>query len=261
MTRMTAQGAGGTLVIAMVMATATAQGGGPIVSTFSADAEGWIIKDLNCNNYGAVLGTYAVNWYESGGDPGGHIGRVDPTSNCYFFDAPPAFLGDRSDFAGMALRFSLRTTVSDWPPGSVIVLIGDNGKVLVSDIADPDDEWTRYVVPLTAPAFRLNSQGGPVVSEQAFLAVLADLEALRISAEYGSDQGEETTFLDTVQFGVPLCPADLDSDGQVNGADLGILLGEWGQGGGIADLDGTGLVDGADLGILLASWGTCLSGQ
>ncbi|HMN96293.1 MAG TPA: hypothetical protein PKC90_07415 [Phycisphaerales bacterium] len=47
--------------------------------------------------------------------------------------------------------------------------------------------------------------------------------------------------------------ADLNDDGVVDGADLGILLGNWG-GGGVGDLNGDGIVDGADLGILLSSW-------
>ncbi|HMN96520.1 MAG TPA: FG-GAP-like repeat-containing protein [Phycisphaerales bacterium] len=47
--------------------------------------------------------------------------------------------------------------------------------------------------------------------------------------------------------------ADLDGNGVVNGADLGILLGGWGTAG-PGDLDGNGVVDGADLGILLGAW-------
>jgi probable HAF family extracellular repeat protein len=46
---------------------------------------------------------------------------------------------------------------------------------------------------------------------------------------------------------------DLDGNGVVDGADLGLLLSAWG-GGGPADLDGNGIVDGADLGVLLAAW-------
>lgn len=49
-------------------------------------------------------------------------------------------------------------------------------------------------------------------------------------------------------------PADLDCDGDVDGADLGILLSAWGTPG-PGDLDGNGLVDGGDLGLLLAQWG------
>ncbi len=48
-------------------------------------------------------------------------------------------------------------------------------------------------------------------------------------------------------------PADLNGDGQVDGADLGVLLGSWGTG--TNDLNGDGQVDGADLGVLLGDWG------
>jgi hypothetical protein len=52
------------------------------------------------------------------------------------------------------------------------------------------------------------------------------------------------------------CIGDLDGDGLVNGADLTLLLGQWGISGS-ADLDGNGLVDGADLTLLLGRWGAC----
>jgi hypothetical protein len=48
-------------------------------------------------------------------------------------------------------------------------------------------------------------------------------------------------------------PADLNGDGFVNGADLALLLGQWG-GSGTADLTGDGIVNGADLAILLGAW-------
>ncbi|MCA9286082.1 MAG: hypothetical protein KDA22_12735 [Phycisphaerales bacterium] len=54
------------------------------------------------------------------------------------------------------------------------------------------------------------------------------------------------------------CPADLNGDGQVDGADLGILLGAWGPCALCpADLNTSGSVDGADLGVLLGAWGPC----
>jgi choice-of-anchor B domain-containing protein len=50
-------------------------------------------------------------------------------------------------------------------------------------------------------------------------------------------------------------PGDLNGDGVVDGADLGLLLGDWGPCGECdADLNGDGAVDGADLGILLGAW-------
>ena len=46
---------------------------------------------------------------------------------------------------------------------------------------------------------------------------------------------------------------DLDNDGLVTGADLGLLLAGWGQPG-PTDLNGDGTTNGADLGLLLAAW-------
>lgn len=51
-------------------------------------------------------------------------------------------------------------------------------------------------------------------------------------------------------------PADLDGDGSVNGADLALLLNQWGSTKPTnADIDGDGVVSGADLAMLLNSWG------
>ena len=55
------------------------------------------------------------------------------------------------------------------------------------------------------------------------------------------------------------CPADLNEDDVIDGADLTLLLAEWActEAGCIADIDGSGFVDGADLTIILSSWGPC----
>jgi YVTN family beta-propeller protein len=56
------------------------------------------------------------------------------------------------------------------------------------------------------------------------------------------------------------CPADIAPfsarDGVVNGADLGLLLSNWGLDA-TGDLNGDGTVNGADLGELLSKWGAC----
>lgn len=55
------------------------------------------------------------------------------------------------------------------------------------------------------------------------------------------------------------CPADLNRDGQVNGADIGAVLAFWGPNPAFpaADIDRSGAVDGLDLAMLLAAWGPC----
>ena len=51
------------------------------------------------------------------------------------------------------------------------------------------------------------------------------------------------------------CPGDLNGSGEVNGADLGLMIAAWGAAG--ADLNGDGTTNGADLGLLIAGWGLC----
>lgn len=54
------------------------------------------------------------------------------------------------------------------------------------------------------------------------------------------------------------CRSDLNFDGKVDGADMGILLAEWGTSRSVADISRDGTVDGADLGLLLGAFGDCL---
>jgi len=55
------------------------------------------------------------------------------------------------------------------------------------------------------------------------------------------------------------CVGDLNVDGVVNGADLGLMLSSWGPCGTNCpyDLNADGQVNGADLGLVLSAWGAC----
>ena len=70
----------------------------------------------------------------------------------------------------------------------------------------------------------------------------------------GTPDVNQDTVPDTCQ-----CLADLFVDRQVNGADLGALLSQWGPAttSTVSDLNRDGQVNGADLGYLLNSWGPC----
>ncbi len=54
----------------------------------------------------------------------------------------------------------------------------------------------------------------------------------------------------------PSCPADLNGDGVIDGADLATVLSGWGTDGG--DTNGDGITDGADLAAVLSAWGACV---
>ena len=54
------------------------------------------------------------------------------------------------------------------------------------------------------------------------------------------------------------CPADFNDDGQVDGADLSVILGAWATEN--CDLNlagGSCFIDGADLSVVLGEWGPC----
>lgn len=53
----------------------------------------------------------------------------------------------------------------------------------------------------------------------------------------------------------PPCPADLNGDLFVDGADMSAILSGWGTAAG--DVSGDGVTDGVDLAVLLSSWGAC----
>ena len=59
-----------------------------------------------------------------------------------------------------------------------------------------------------------------------------------------------------VIFGRLDCPGDLNLDGVIDTADLGILIGQFGTAGPGADINGDGVVNTADLGILIGAFST-----
>ena len=77
----------------------------------------------------------------------------------------------------------------------------------------------------------------------------------------GPLETDDATCIQTTCFDCDLiaCPADLDGDGVVDGADLTLLLADWGCSGDDcpADLNTDGTVNGADLTIILSAWGDC----
>ncbi|MCH2161095.1 MAG: hypothetical protein MK085_04395 [Phycisphaerales bacterium] len=71
---------------------------------------------------------------------------------------------------------------------------------------------------------------------------------------------ERKSFVIEYPPGPEPCFGDLDGDGQINGADLGLMLSAWGactDDPCLGDLNEDGQVDGADLGLMLGAFGLC----
>jgi hypothetical protein len=86
-----------------------------------------------------------------------------------------------------------------------------------------------------------------------FQGASAQVEYWVTARDWSNNLGLSLTRLFT-EPGPPPVTGDLNADGVVNGDDLGMLLGAWGQENSPADLNGDGTVDGIDLGELLANW-------
>lgn len=78
---------------------------------------------------------------------------------------------------------------------------------------------------------------------------------LRGFAQHGMNPTQEAyiaTFLSTWPVADEGVPGDLNGDGVVDGADLGLMVAAWKTAD--ADLNGDGITDGGDLGVLLSNW-------
>lgn len=185
-------------------------GGSGIESTFDEGKDGWEAVDLAASDgssdpdWTEVIQPLEITHVGEGGVEGsGYVERRDTTGKAFFFDAPAAFLGDLSDFAGGRLEFWMRSTASDYRLDSAVVLEGPDG-VVATRFAPPGTGWTEYSIELDGGARTYNAsnlQGGPVDPSRVE-AALADLRALRISGEHGS-RIEEVVGLDEVRLVPP----------------------------------------------------------
>lgn len=172
-----------------------------VVWSFSSSDQGWRITDHNCSsNYIGIIQTYPVNWVSEGGNPGGYIQALDPASNCYFFDAPSASLGDWTAYTGGTIEFCLKSNIRNWSADNAVALIGTNGVSLIGKVEPiPYPEWTAYALQIVPSKLRKNALNGPVATDAELEAVLASLSAFRISAEYGAQAHQELVGLDSVR--------------------------------------------------------------
>jgi hypothetical protein len=80
----------------------------------------------------------------------------------------------------------------------------------------------------------------------------ANASASQLTVRFIDENGAVANSVISVDAGC--VAADLNCDGIVGGADLGILLGQWGTAGS-ADLNRDGVVNGSDIGMMLGAWG------
>lgn len=110
----------------------------------------------------------------------------------------------------------------------------------------------------SVPISNLGGGGAPAGADfWGIVSTEANVKRVQILEQDGDAQFPDCNIgFDTIRVFPAPCVAtpDLDGNGIVEGADLGLLLGAWATGDCAADLNGDGVVNGADLGILLGAW-------
>lgn len=160
---------------------------------FDASDEGW-----TTSNGGEQ------SWVATGGNGGGWLRVADTTSDDYLLNAPSAWLGNWSGFAGGTLSFdalNVNNESPDWAPFGEVTITGAAGTATLDIVAannpPADGQWHRYSV-LLAPG--AGWSGAPLAS------VLANVTSLTIKAEFHAGV-TEVVGIDNVQVSAVPEPA------------------------------------------------------
>jgi hypothetical protein len=213
----------GTLALAATLAWSGSASLGQTViaqSQFESGIDGW----WACGDATLTL----PEW-----NPAGFIQSTDAAKGVgNFFVAPPKFGGPLSGAYGHTLTYEMQKLASSKGGGNVGVTLIGNGIELVYVVnQDPmlAPDWRLYSIELTETAgWVIAGSAAPPTREQ-FESALANVSALRINCDYAN--GTETNRLRNVVLNGNICnlSGDLDGDGDVDQADLGILLAFYGE--------------------------------
>ena len=130
----------------------------------------------------------------------------------------------------------------------------DTFRVLISN-----NNGTTWTTLETVGPTGAEATGGWINKEIKISSVIAPTATmkLRFIAEDAGTGSLIEAAVDEVRIKIVACggnPLDLNGDGQVDAADLAVLLSNWGNSG-IGDVNNSGSVDAGDLATLLGGWG------
>ena len=161
-----------------------------VSSHFEKDSENWTIK-------GDAQGDSAEPTYspEDGVADGYIHAKDDAAGGVWYFSAPEKYLGNKKDFYGRTLSYSLfqkpqKNSQFDAPD---IVLVNGEDEIHYSVKDYPDTTWTHYEVKISANDdwFYGNYKDKTIATEEQIKKVLSNLEKFWIRGEYrsGADWG------------------------------------------------------------------------
>lgn len=193
-----------TTVFLMVLGGAIIAPGAVVTSTFDIDDEGW--TQVNLGGDYRYLDEISFDGACVLHAAAGALTACDPDAGTWMFQAPPKFLGNRSDCLDGHLEFRIRwqgTGVADPnnPVPNVILVSSNIGIARV--LGDPPvNAWTTNRIRFDEYAgwLWMNDETGmealPLATRAQIAQVLASVTALRITGEFIT--GDDSGFLDDV---------------------------------------------------------------
>ncbi|MFZ9688687.1 MAG: hypothetical protein ACO3DS_02495 [Phycisphaerales bacterium] len=189
----------------------------------------------------AGIGTFC--WVTGQGSVGGALGEQDVDGGATTLTSPTFDLSGFEDGIISYARWYSNNTGAAPNEDSMPIEISNNGGA----------SWVQ----MELVTENLNAWASKSFSIRQFVQPTATMKFRVVARDLLSGSVVEAGLDDFRVDGIGCSaanPADLDGNGIVDGADLGLLLAGWGSSS--PDLDGNGFCDGADLGLLLAAWGS-----
>jgi hypothetical protein len=213
-------------------------------------------------SYGSGLGGFTGAFFLNGGNP--------IISNCkivrflqnttYGYFAPAAVAYSNFEYGGKLTSGELKMLDTEIKTTGVVGieltgLPGTGGAFLDACIVRGPNNGSIYGAPFGIAA----DDGIPLTLLNTTVCGFGYGETPQIWAKDILDLGGNCEEVICEDCNLSSCPADLNYDAIANGADLTILIADWGCTGPscAGDINNDLRVDGADLTVLLSSWGVC----
>lgn len=230
------------ICFALVVAAGCHSALADITSTFSTDAEGWLLVNFPSGGHVANPTTSAVTFDSTFGHPAGSLRAGDS-----YYDtgvaAPAAYLGDHSNAYGGQLSYDIYLRYTDNVAYPAVILNAGTFSLYYVVPSPALNVWETRVVPLSEAGWRYNSPTGTAVTETQMRDALSHIAGLYILTEWRT--GPDETNIDNVSM-TGGCTADLNKDGFVNGDDYDYFASLFESGDIGADINSDSFVNGDD---------------
>jgi len=180
-------------------------------------------------------------WVTGQGTPGGTDGAADVDGGITSLTSP-WLDGSNPDSTLRYWRWYSNNLGASPGEDSMLVLFSSDGETWssIEEVSESAAAWVEA-------SFRVGD----------FLSSPGPFKVRFVARDLGSGSLVEAG-IDDVSIEAPTCatsPGDLNQDGAVDGIDLTLVLGFWGECAGcVADINDDGVVDGNDLAIVLGAW-------